>query len=140
VVFNIIWVTGEGAHTPARISTDDVLVVALVLGKGFLKKRNPNSFVRAEACEQGLNATIGFHEGKIVVNDHGVRYSEGVEVESVDAVGAKLIAAQEKVLDTGRCLGKSSGCGEEPAVSKGTLSDVVSVHSISAKECVVGIL
>jgi len=115
-----------------------VLVVALVLGKGFLKKRNPNGVVRAEACEQGLNALAGFLEGKIVVNDHGVRYSEGVEVESVDAVGAKLVAAQEKFLDKGRCLGKSSGCGEEPAVSKGTLSDVVRVDSLSTKECVVG--
>jgi hypothetical protein len=134
-----VWGAGEGAHSPGGISGWDVLVVALVFCKGFLKNRDPEGGVRADACKQGFWFTIVFPEGKQVVNNHGVRYSEGVEVDTVDAVGAKLVdVVQEKILDAARCLGKSSACGEEPAVSNGTLFDVVNVDTIRAKERVVG--
>lgn len=53
VAVNIIWGAGEGAHSPARVSADDVLVVALVFCKGFLKNRDPEGGVGADASEHG---------------------------------------------------------------------------------------
>jgi hypothetical protein len=50
----IVWIAGHGAHTPAGVATDDVLVVALVFCKGFFKNRDPEGGVRADACKNGL--------------------------------------------------------------------------------------
>jgi hypothetical protein len=111
VILNIVWGAGEGLHAYAGISGFKVLVVAMIFCKGFLKNRDPESGVGADACENGTGATVPLiNEGKRVVNDHGVRYSEGVKIDTVDAGLVKFASGvHEKFFDAARHLGQGSG-------------------------------
>ena len=67
-----------------------------------------------------------------------MRYSEGVEVNTIDAVGAQLVdRVQEKILDAAGHFGQILKGGHEPTVSYLTLDNVVGVDSFAAKESVV---
>lgn len=96
--FNVVGGTGEGAHSPAGVSTNNILVVTLVLGEGLLENGNPERAVGAELGEDGSTAV---NNGEEVVDDHGVRNTKSVEVDSVDTVFGEIVVygVQEEFLN-----------------------------------------
>ena len=68
-------------------TTNDVLVIAIVLGKGFLKDGAIDRFIMSSLSIQSLIVAVShFHKWEVVVDNHCMRDAEGVELYSVDAV------------------------------------------------------
>ena len=73
--------TSESADCLRWVTADDVLVVAVVLGEGFLEDGSPDCSIRANAGVLGLAICV---KGQVIIDDDCVRDAEGVEVDSVD--------------------------------------------------------
>ena len=98
------------------MSTINVQVVSMILGKSLLNNGHPegacitSGLAFTEASTKGI---AFFREWKVVVDDDGVGHPKGVEVDSIDAVGADLIlAVQEHLFDSAWDLRHSSTGGE----------------------------
>ena len=139
---DVLWVVAHCAGGSSGVSTNDMLVVSMVLRESFLHNRHPEGTcitsvcVYSEASEVGVTHVV---KGEIVVDDDGVGHAEGVEVDSVDAIGADLIrAVEEHFFDRAWDLCHSGARGKEPAVAKSSLLDIVGVNSIGTEKGVVG--
>ena len=142
MIGDVLGVVAHCAGGSSGVSTNDMLVVSMVLRESFLHNRHPEGTcitsvcVFSEASEVGVTHVV---KGEIVVDDDGVGHAEGVEVDSVDAIGADLIrAVEEHFFDRAWDLCHSGARGKEPAVAKSSLLDIVGVNSIGTEKGVVG--
>ena len=142
MISDVLGVVAHCAGGSSGVSTFDMLVVSMVLGKGLLNDGNPEGtfitsiLVITKTSEVGVAVGV---KGEEVVDDDGVGHAESVEVYSVDAVGADRIrAVEEHFLDRAWDLCHGSARGEEPAVAKRSLLDIVGLNSIGTEEGVVG--
>ena len=85
--------TSESADCLRWVTANDVLVVAVVLGKGFLEDGSPDCSIRANAGILGLAISI---QGQVIIDDDCVRDAEGVEVDTVDTHWADFIHVVEE--------------------------------------------
>ena len=70
-----------------RETANDVLVIAMVLGKGFLEDGTIDRFIMSSLSIQSLVVAVShLLKWEVVVDNYCVRDAEGVELYSVDAV------------------------------------------------------
>ncbi len=79
----VVWSSLESSSRMQGISSDDVHVIAMELGKGFFKNVNPHCSVFRDSAEASVvlfAAIILFPmlERQIVIDYHSVRNTEGV--------------------------------------------------------------
>ena len=61
----------------------------MVLGKGFLENRTPEGTILALTSSlRGKCSTTIVPKRKVIVDDDRVRYTKGIEIHAIDAVGA----------------------------------------------------
>ena len=64
------------------------MVVAVVLGKGFLENRTPEGTILAQTSNLRGKCSISLViKRKVIVDDDRVRYTKGVKIHGIDAVG-----------------------------------------------------
>ena len=69
---------------------------------------------------------IPFFDGEEIVDDNGGGNSKAVKVDAVDAsISLLVLFVEEESFDTPRLFSKSRGGGHKPAVSDGTLENVI---------------
>lgn len=138
VVVDVERSIAHGAGSDSCVAADDVLVVTVILGEGFLDDGNPEGTFIAlfspitEASEEGIALAV---QRKVVINDDGVRNTESEEVHSVDAVWAKLVCiVEEHFLNSAWDLCHCGAGRQEPAVAESSLLNVIGVHTIGTKK------
>ena len=93
----------------------------MVLGEGLLQDGHPEGSIPGKLVE-GRHVDLlpvfpSFVSGDVVVDDHGVRNAQGVEVDSVDASRVHLRRdVQEDFLHALRNLSHSRASREKPAI------------------------
>ena len=115
-----------------RIAADDVFVVAMVLGKGFLEDGTIDRFIFTYQSVQSMVIRAELFNWKIVVDNDCVRDSKGVKLHGVDAVGAQLFV-HEHFLQAAGFFGKGRSRRNEPAVADCSLTHVLRRHTIFAE-------
>ena len=118
-----------------RIAADDVFVVAMVLGKGFLEDRAIDRFIFACRSVQCMVVVARLLKWEIVVDNDSVRDAEGVELHGVDAVCAHLFV-HENFLHAASFFGKGRSSRNEPAVADCSLTHVLRRHTVFAEKTV----
>lgn len=122
--------TGEVPSGEARVSAVNVLVGTHQLGESLLQKGAVKCLVFADVCEESVRAVV---ERQVVVNNHGVRNTKGVEVHTVDACIVKLVI-YEDALEATRDFRDGRGAAHEPAVAEATLLDIIRMDTLGAEE------
>ena len=99
--------TVEGFDGLNWVTANDMFVVAVVLGKGFLEDRTVDGFVWGGAGIISGEFSTPCMKWKVVVNNDCVGNAEGVKLYSIDAVLANLIVRiEEDFLHSARMFGK----------------------------------
>ena len=126
------WRAIESCHSVGHPTTNDVLVVPMILGKGFFHKRSPKSLIVTNVTEDSRISTIPcvFLEWKIVINDLGVRNTQGIEMERINALIIDLCVLYDS-FESVWVLSKSCGGGQVPTISNSTLSNITWADSLS---------
>ena len=127
------WRAIESCHSVGHPTTNDVLVVPMILGKGFFHKRSPKSLIVTNVTEDSRISTIPcvFLEWKIVINDLGVRNTQGIEMERINALIIDLCVLYDS-FESVWVLSKSCGGGQVPTISNRTLSNILGSNSLSS--------
>lgn len=126
----------EGREPISRISTYQVLVVAISFGKDLLKNRHPKRAVLRYFGEDGgkLSFTV-FFERQVVIDDESHWMTQHVQVDSVQAGRSKIpLRVQESLMDRQRVFSDRCECCTQPAVANRTLSNVVHGNSSFTEE------
>ena len=102
VVDNVVRHTSEGANSDASITTNDMLVVSMILGESLLEDGSPETTISRDAGkESGKLAGTWLVEREPVVNDNGGGNTEGVHVDTIDTSRVKLAhVVQEGLFET----------------------------------------
>ena len=113
-----VWRTVKSCHSKGHPTTNDVLVVTMELGKGFFHKRSPEGLIIANMTEDSGVSTIPnvFFEWKIIVNNLGVRNTQGIEVESINARIVDVCILNDSIKSLW-ILSKSCGRSQVPAIA-----------------------
>ena len=98
------------------VAANDVFVVAMVLGKGFLEDGTIDRFIPTWLGVQSMVFIIPFLKWEIVIDNDCVRDTKGVELDGVDTVVAYIVV-QEDLLEAASFFGKGRSSGNEPAVA-----------------------
>ena len=132
----IVGGTVKGIYCTCRPAGFCVKVVAVVLGKGLLKNYTPNGAIRPRfGCVRGVCSVASFINGHVVVDNDRVRDTKGVEIHTVDAIGAQLVfSVQEDRIQAALLLSECRGSGQEPTVANLALSDVLRSDAIGTKQ------
>lgn len=140
MISDVLGVVAHCAGGSSGVSTFDMLVVSMVLGKGLLNDGNPEGtfitsiLVITKTSEVGVAVGV---KGEEVVDDDGVGHAESVEVYSVDAVGTDgVIRVEENFLHAAWNLSENRSARHEPAVADGALADIFVSDASGAEECV----
>ena len=96
-------------------------VVSDVLGDCLLKKRSPESAIRADLCKQKL---IEICEGQVIVNVSRIRNTKDVDVYSINS-GFTPPRIMKDVMDSFRVLCECTEGDHHPAVSNAALCNIV---------------
>lgn len=130
-----VWCTSQSTDCILGQTTCNVLIIAIVLGKGFLNKGTPERMILWYACEKSCTASTRIPKGQIVIDNHCVRDSKRIQIDRVDAFWAQLIlVVQEDFIDTVGDLCDSRASCKEPAVAQRSLTDIVRLDSILPKQ------
>ena len=123
------------------VTTNDVLVIAMELGKSLLQDRRPQGAVLGylgENCAWYLLPCLIIPDclgGEIVIDNYSVWNTEGVEVDSVGTRSIQLwFIVEEKTLHSAWLLSECRGCREEPTVAKLSLINVLMSNTIATPE------
>ena len=111
----------------------------MVVSHCFFKQWSPDGAILTNPCEHALVFWILFKLWKSIINGHLDWHHECIQVECIDAILADascggVFVIDEDVFDSSWDFSHGSCGGEDPAVSKHSLSDVVRGNSIGAKE------
>ena len=98
------------------VTANDVFVVAMVLGKGFLEDGTIDRFIPTWLGVQSMVFITPLLKWEIVIDNDCVRDTKGVELNGVDTVVAYIVV-QEDFLEATSFFGKGRSSGNEPAVA-----------------------
>ena len=115
----------EGSDGIVGASTDDVLVVSVVLGEGLLDDGTPEALILRDCGKEGVPAISPLSKRQVVIDDDRVRQTEGEEVHSVDTVATDLVVrVDENLLHAAWNFSENGGTRDEPAVADKALTHV----------------
>lgn len=121
-----------------RESARGVLVVAPVLGEGFLDECAPEGTIVTSMTKEGIVSTTPCPSGHVVIDDNSVRNTERIELDSVDSfVVHSIVCVEENFLDAAFLLGEAGSSRLEPAVAECTLVDVGQLDAVRSEQCTV---
>lgn len=126
----------RASHDPDSVlgvATDDMLVVAVQLGEGFLEESRPQGTIVTRLGEEGdLLALLVCSQGQEVIDDDSVGHVQFPELDSVDALLIQsVVFGEEDFFHAAGELSDGRSACEEPAVAEGALIDIVSGYAIS---------
>lgn len=140
MVSDIHWGVAHGADGSSDVSTNDVLVVTVVLGESLLNDGDPEGSsltsdgVFTESGEVSVSVLV---QGEEVIDNDSDGHAESIEVDGVDSVSVDIIV-EEHLLDGAWDLSHSGGGGKEPTVTELTLLDVVRVDTVGSEQASAG--
>ena len=137
VILGVERCSSEGSDGIVGATTDDVLVVSVVLGEGLLDDGTPEALILRDFGKEGSPATSPLLKRQVVIDDDRVGQTEGEEVHSVDTVGTELgVRVDENLLHAAWNFSENGSSRDEPAVADITLKHIFVVDAIGAEKSV----
>ena len=119
----------KGLDSHSRITSNNVLIIAVVLCQGFLKNHTPERFVNTLLCKRHIVCAKACSclESDIVVHNNSVWDAEGIDVDCIDTlrVCSLVKRIQEDFFHTTSLLSNGGHCGNHPAVADLALNHVL---------------